>query len=55
MAKRRKCSVPFSVESLREEALTEISNETTGTKILTDLSSIDLNRVDQMQCFAHLL
>ena len=45
MAKRRKSSVPFSVESLREEAFAEGRNELIGSKILTGISSINLDQV----------
>ena len=50
MAKRRKssASVPFSVESLREEVDTEINNENKGSKILADIGSLDLNRLDHV-------
>ena len=50
MAKRRKSSdsVPFSIENLGEEAAIEITNENTGSKILADLRSINLNRLDHV-------
>ena len=50
MAERRKssASVPFSIESLREEADIEITNENTGSKILADFGSINLNRLDHV-------
>ena len=48
MAKRRKSSVPFSVESLREEAFAEGRNELIGSKILTDISSINLDQVEHV-------
>ena len=48
--KRRKfsASVPFSIDSLREEADIEVANENTGSKILEDLGSINLNRLDHV-------
>ena len=48
MAKRRKSSVLFSVESLREEAFAEGRNELIGSKILTDISSINLDQVEHV-------
>ena len=50
MAKRRKfsASVPFSVESLQEEVDTEINNENEGSKILADIGSLNLNRLDHV-------
>lgn len=50
MAKRRKssASVPFSMESLREEVDIEINNENKGSRILADLGSLNLNRLDHV-------
>ena len=48
MAKRRKSSVPFPVESLREEAFAEGRNELIGSTILTDISSINLDQVEHV-------
>jgi len=50
MAKRRKssASVPFSVDSLLEEVDIEIANEHIGSKILADLGSLNLNRLDHV-------
>ena len=49
MAKRRKsASVPFSMESLWEEVDIEINNENKGSRILPDLSSLNLNLLDHV-------
>ena len=46
MAKHRKRSVSFSVESLREEVEVELTNEKVATNVLQDLRSIRLDSVD---------
>jgi len=46
MAKRRKPSASFSVESLREEVEAELTNEKVATNVLQDLRSIRLDSVD---------
>ena len=46
MAKRRKPSVSFSVDSLREEVEVELTNEKVATNVLQDLRSIRLDSVD---------
>ena len=46
MAKRRKPSASFSVESLREEVEVELTNEKVATNVLQDLRSIRLDSVD---------
>ena len=46
MAKRRKPSVSFSVESLREGVEVELTNEKVATNVLQDLRSIRLDSVD---------
>ena len=48
MAKRQKSSLPFSLESLREEAFAEGRNELIASKILTDISSINLNQAEHV-------
>ena len=58
MAKRRKPSASFCVESLREEVEAELTNEKVATNVLQDLRSIRLDSVDLfllMFCFALLL
>ena len=46
MAKRRKPSVSFSVESLREEVEVELTNKKVATNVSQDLRSIRLDSVD---------
>ena len=48
MAKRQKSSLPFSIESLREEAFAGGRNELIGSKILTDISSINLDQAENV-------
>ena len=48
MANRRKSSLPFCLESLREEAFAEGRNELIGSKILTDISSINLDQAEHV-------
>ena len=48
MAKHRKSSLPFSFESLREEAFAEGRNELIGSKIPTDISSINLDQTEHV-------
>jgi hypothetical protein len=48
MSKRSKRSANFSLGSLREEANKEINQEAINAKLLTDISSIDLNLVDSI-------
>ena len=46
MAKRRKPSASFSVESLREEVEVELTNEKVATEVFQDPRSIRLDSVD---------
>ena len=48
MAKRQKSSLPFSIESLREEAFAGGRNELIGSKILTNISSINLDQAENV-------
>ena len=48
MTKRQKSSLLFSIESLREEAFAGGRNELTGSKILTDISSINLDQAENV-------
>jgi hypothetical protein len=48
ISKRSKRSANFSLGSLREEVNEEINQEAINAKLLTDISSIDLNLVDSI-------
>ena len=48
MVKRQKSSLLFSIESLREEAFAGGRNELIGPKILTNISSINLDQAENV-------